>query len=488
MTKFYITTSIAYANAPPHIGFALEIVQADVIARYHRFLNEEVFFLTGTDEHGAKAVKAAEAAGQEPKDFVDHIAGRFLALREPLNLSNSDFIRTTDKKRHWPTAQKVWRHLQRNGDLYKRLYQGFYCVGCESFITRKDLIDGKCAIHQKEPESIEEENYFFRLSKYDKGIERAIDTDELKIIPRGRKNEMLSFIRQGLEDVSFSRPRKNLPWGIPVPEDSAATMYVWGDALTNYISALGYDQDSPQFKKFWPADVHCIGKDILRFHAIIWPGMLFALGLPLPKTIFVHGYLAVDGKKMSKSLGNVIDPFTLVEKYGTDPVRYYLLRELPPTEDGDFTYQKFEQRYNGDLAAGLGNLVSRVLTMAEKITIQPNNNHPVLHQKIDALWDHYKKALEAFRFNEALAVIWELIAFADRYIEQEKPWEESSDKKGQVVYHLLSVLAHVASLLQPLLPETSASIFQQLGVKPTDTEWKFNIKKEKPLFPKIESN
>ena len=325
------------------MGYALEIIQADVFARYRRILGEEVFFLTGTDEHGAKVTKAAEKEGKSPKEFVDKISGEFRELKEVLNLSNDDFIRTTDEKRHWPIVKKVWQKLKENGDIYKKKYQGLYCVGCEAFITKKDLIDGKCKIHQKEPEIVEEENYFFRLSKYSKKIEEIIEKDEVKIIPEERKNEMLSFIGQGLEDVSFSRPRKDLKWGIPVPDDESQTIYVWADALINYISALG-GFEKGEFKEFWPPDIHFLGKDILRFHATIWLGMLLSLGLELPKNIFVHGFITSNGQKMSKSLGNVIDPFELVKKYGADAVRYFLLREIPPTEDGDFTYEKFEAK------------------------------------------------------------------------------------------------------------------------------------------------
>ena len=375
--KFYITTSIAYTNAPPHIGFAQEVVQADALARYHRLLGENVFFLTGTDENGAKVAKAAEEAGQSPKEFVDEISKKFKALRDILNLSNDDFIRTTDQKRHWPTVKNIWLELKENGDIYKKKYKGLYCVGCEAFVKENDLVDGKCPIHEKNPEVIEEENYFFCLSKYQNQLKKIIRAEKIKIIPETRKNELLSFITQGLEDVSCSRSREKLGWGIPVPKDNTQTIYVWLEALVNYLSALNHTTNGDKFKKFWPSDVHCIGKDIfIRFHGSLWPAMLLSLKLDLPKTIFVHGFITVNGQKMSKSLGNVIDPLELVKKYDTDPVRYFLLREIPPTEDGDFTYQKFEARYNSDLASGLGNLVARVLTMAKKLKTQ--NSKPQL--------------------------------------------------------------------------------------------------------------
>jgi len=475
---FYVTTSIAYTNALPHLGFALEIIQADVLARYHRFLGEDVFFLTGTDEHGAKVVKAAEKEGKSPKEFVGKISAKFKGLKRVLNLSNDDFIRTTDKKRHWPAVKKVWLKLKERGDIYRKKYKGLYCSGCEAFITKKDLLDGKCAVHQSEPEAVEEENYFFRLSKYSKKIERIIRDNIIKIIPESRKNEMLSFLKGGLEDISFSRPRKDLKWGIPVPGDITQTIYVWSDALSNYISALGYGKDEKRFRRFWPADVHCIGKDIQKFHCLIWPGMLLSLGLDLPKIIFVHGFITVAGQKMSKSLGNVIDPFELVKKYGTDAVRYFLLREIPPTEDGDFTYEKFEVRYNSDLAKGLGNLTARVVTLADKFKIQNakikiTTKNLKFKKEIEKTKKNWERALDEFKFNETLISIWELISFCDRYIEKERPWEKSKKQK-EVIKNLLFAVNEIAKLLLPFLPETSEKISRQLKTN-----------KSKPLFPRV---
>ncbi|NKQ37964.1 MAG: methionine--tRNA ligase [Methanosarcinales archaeon] len=478
MKKFYITTSIFYTNANPHIGHALESIQADVIARYHRILGENVFFLTGTDEHGQKNTKAAEAMGKSPEAFTDEISQRVKELKKALNLSNDDFIRTTDQKRHWPTVKKVWLKLKENNDIYKKKYKGFYCVGCEAFITEKDLKDGKCVVHQKKPEIIEEENYFFRLSKYSKEIENIIKEDKIKIIPNFRKNEILNFIKKGLEDISFSRQRKNLKWAIPVPDDSEASIYVWADALSNYISALGYAENGDKFKRFWPADVHCVGKDILRFHGLIWSAMLLSLKLPLPKTIFVHGFITVNEQKMSKSLGNIINPFELNEKYGTDAVRYFLLREIPPTEDGDFTYEKFEQRYNADLANGLGNLVARVVTLAAKLKmknekLKTTTKNLKINKIIDKTWKSYKKSLGEFKFNEALIVIWQLISFCDRYIEKERPWEDKKNSKT-VISDLLFAVSEIAKLIEPFLPETSEKILRQIKTK-----------KSKALFPHL---
>jgi len=471
---FYLTTSIAYTNAPPHVGFALELIQADVVARYHRILGDRVFFLTGTDEHGAKITKAAEKAGNSPEEFTNKISSQFRELTRVLNLSNDDFIRTTDQKRHWPVVQYFWQKLVENGDIYKKKYKGVYCVGCEAFITKKDLVDGKCRIHQKEPETVEEENYFFKLSKYSEKIGKTIKKSEVEIIPEERKNEMLSFVGQGLEDVSFSRPRKDLKWGVPVPGDNSQTLYVWADALVNYISALG-GLGGDNFKKYWPPDIHFLGKDILRFHATIWLGMLLSLGLPLPKTIFVHGFISSAGQKMSKSLGNVVDPFELVSKYGIDAVRYFLLREIPSTDDGDFTYDKFEKRYNSDLAGGLGNLVARVVTIADKSGIQPSKQ--VKDAKMRAILNktkkNYKKTLGEFKFSEVLVLIWDLIGFCDRHIEKEKPWQAGSNQK-EVIGDLLLVIKGIAEMIDPFLPEASQKIKNQLKT----------IKSE-PLFPRI---
>ncbi len=476
--KFFISTSIPYTNASPHIGFALEIIQADVLARYHHSLGEDTFFLTGTDEHGLKTKRAAEKANKTPKEFADEISEKFRELKTVLNLSNNDFIRTTDKKRHWPAVKKVWLKLKENGEIYKKNYRGFYCADCEAFVTKKDLVDEKCPIHQKKVELIEEENYFFSLSKYSQKIKEIIEKDKIRIIPESRKNEILAIIRQGLEDISFSREKEKY-WGIPVPNDPTQFLYIWPDALTNYISAIGYSENSERFKRYWPADVHCIGKDIVRFHALIWPAILLSLNLKFPKTIFVHGFITVNGRKMSKSLGNVVNPFELVKKYGTDAVRYFLLREIPPTEDGDFTYEKFEARYNADLSKGLGNLVARVLTMVEKINsnnkIQTSNQiqNPNIKKEIDKTRGNYKKSLEKFKFNEALISIWGLISFCDRYIEKEKPWEEKENQKI-VIGNLLFTVSNIAEMLRPFLPETSEKILEQL-----------KIKKSKPLFPRI---
>jgi methionyl-tRNA synthetase len=480
--KFYITTSIAYTNAPPHIGFAFELLQADVLARYYRQEGDDVFFLTGTDEHGLKIERAARKSGKSPIEFTNEISSKFQLLTKRLNISNDDFIRTTDKKKHWPTVNKVWKLLLKKGDIYKKNYKGFYCVGCEAFLKEKDLVNGKCPNHQKEPEIVEEENYFFCLSKYANQVKKEIEKNNIKIIPETRKKEILSFIKQGVEDISISRSKEKLSWGIPVPEDKDQTIYVWFDALLNYISALGYDKNSEKFKKYWPADVQCIGKDIFRFHALIWPAILIALDLPRPKNILVHGFITVEGQKMSKSLGNVVDPFKLIDKFGSDAVRYFLLREIPSTEDGDFSPKRFKERYNSDLAFGLGNLVSRVLKLANISNFKFSNYNQFSNKNfqkiINKTQNQYKKSLENFKFNESLASIWELISYCDKYIEKEKPWELLKDSKNQKANNVLSdlfiAIGKIADFLEPFLPAVSDEIKNQL-----------KNKKQKPLFPRI---
>ena len=493
--SFYITTSIDYANASPHIGHALEKIQADVIARYKRLSGEDVMFLIGTDEHGIKNVRAAEKIGIDVEKFVEKNTKLFEKLADVLNISNDDFIRTTDKKRHWPAVEKVWKELDKNGDIYKKEYEGLYCVGHEAYVTQKDLADGKCAIHNQEPEVIKEENYFFRISKYADKIKENITKGSLQIVPEGSKNEILQLLEDGLEDVSFSRRSEDLSWGIPVPGDKTQTIYVWADALTNYISALGYgDKEgkaSLQFKKFWPADIHMIGRDILRFHAAIWPGILLSLGLPLPKELFVHGFISMDGEKMSKSIGNVVDPFVLVEKYGADALRYYLLREVAPNKDGDFTLKKFDERYSSDLAKGLGNLVSRVMTLASSNLKDPFSGVRTkeLDDFLDHHWDSYHLALEDLRFNEALRIIWEVIAWGDKKVDSTKVWELVSvnpTRFKEIISELSVLVATIGHMIRPFLPDTADKIFKQLGVDPcSKDEWRFKLKKGEALFPKV---
>lgn len=487
--KYYITTAIDYANGEPHIGHALEKIQADVLARYHRLLGEEVFFLTGTDEHGVKVLRAAESAGQSPQAFVDQKAQSFRDLREKLDLSFDYFIRTTDREKHWPAAKLVWEKLVKAGDIYKKNYQGLYCVGHEAFVTEKDLKDGKCVDHQREPELIEEENYFFRLSKYSKEIESKIKSDELKILPESRKNEVLALLERGLEDVSFSRPYKDLPWGVPVPGDSEHTMYVWCDALTNYISAIGYGRSDSEngesnFKRWWPADAHLIGKDILRFHAAIWPGILLSIGLPLPKKILVHGHVNINGQKMSKTIGNVLNPVGLVEKFGIDPVRYYLIKEIPSGEDGDFSEEKFKTVYNGELANGLGNFSARVLGVASKIGEFSGGFDVVdklIEEKIGLTKKTVHEKLGTFKLHEALIAINELVSFGDKYVNDNEIWKDPESKKD-ILLGLVVILDNVSALLSPFLPKTAETI--QKSIIWTDQKT-LRVEKSEALFPRL---
>lgn len=465
MSKYYITTSIPYLNSTAHIGHVLEFVQADVLARYHRLLGDDVWFLTGTDEHGLKIARSAEQAGKSEKEFVDSLAEHFRLVLKKYNISYNDFIRTSDQIRHWPAVVKIWNRLLEKGDLYKKKYSGFYCVGHESFLKKSELEKGVCPIHQTKPEPIEEENWFLRIGKYKKEIIDLIKNDELKIVPETRKIEILNVIADA-EDVSVSRSNEKLKWGIPVPNDPSQTIFVWIDALTNYISALDYENNGENYAKFWPADAHLIGKDILRFHALIWPAILLSAGITLPKSIYVHGFVTIDNQKMSKTIGNIVDPLKLVEQYGIDPVRYFLLREIPSTEDGDFSYKKLEDRYNGDLANNLGNLVSRVAKLIEtKLEGELNFDEKFfdgeVKQKITEAEQKYRKAVEEFKLHEALAHIWELFTFANIYIDEKKPWVDVAEHPEhflQTITSLVAIIANAAHWLEPFLPETAYRI------------------------------
>jgi methionyl-tRNA synthetase len=498
--KFYITTAIAYTNAEPHIGFALELLQADVLARYHRLTGDETYFLTGTDEHGSKIAQAAEKHGKDTQEFVDEIAQLFINLCSKLNISNDDFIRTSDKKRHWPAAQKIWQKLASKGDLYKKDYEGLYCVGCESLKKRSDLEDGLCPIHKTEPQVVKEENWFFKLSRYTSAIKDKIERDELKIVPTSRKNEIINLLDDA-EDVSFSRPIASLKWGIPVPGDDTQIMYVWADALTNYISAIGYYDETEQFNKLWPANVHLIGKDILRFHAMYWPAILLSADIKLPEAIYVHGFVTAEGEKMSKSLGNVIDPNHLIEKYGLDVTRYFLLREIPSDDDGDFSYKKLEERYNGDLANGLGNLVQRVATLIEsKLSGELIYRKGVVEKEISenpeiqTFFDEadFHKFINEFKLHEVLgSFIFSRIAIANRFIDTNKPWEVIKNNPEQfleIMTTLVAMIHNIAWWLQPFMPDTSQKIFDifgDKGEKNISENHKFLIKKGEGLFPRL---
>lgn len=494
--KFYITTSIVYANGYPHIGYALELIQADVYARRSRLQGADTRFLTGTDEHGSTVVKAASKKGVTPKELVDDVAAKVEELGKVLNISNDDFIRTTDRQRHWPTVEKIWRALAANDDLYKKNYEGLYCVGHEAFMKPSDLVDGLCPLHKTAPEVVKEENWFFKLTKYKKQIREKIESGELEVLPHTKKKELLNLLEDA-EDVSFSRPSASLTWGIPVPDDPTQTIYVWADALTNYISALNYADNSEDFKTYWPADVHVVGKDILRFHAMVWPAILLSAGLELPKAIYVHGFINVDGEKMSKTVGNVIDPFHYVEKYGADVVRYFLLREIPSDQDGDFSEKNLIDRYNGDLANGLGNLVARVSTLISNnlpdgIVFDPKRFDPEVLKAREDAYVPFAAGLQNFKLHESLAAVWQLIGYADRYVNDTKPWALAKDDKEKfetVMVNLLKMILHITWALMPFMPETADKIFDVFGIKKgaVDLEGqRLVVRKGGVLFPRLE--
>ncbi|MBI2642400.1 MAG: methionine--tRNA ligase, partial [Candidatus Wildermuthbacteria bacterium] len=441
----------------------LEFVQTDVIARFHRLKGEETLLLSGSDENALKNVQAAEKAGVPVQQFIDQNAKLFVELADKLGIEFDVFQKGSSKEHHG-SSQKLWELCAKAGDIYKKSYEGLYCVGCETFYAPDELNENQeCFEHPgKKLEKVSEENYFFKLSKYQDKLVSLIEKDELKIVPQTRKNEVLSFLKEPLQDISISRTNERAKnWGVPVPGDDAQRIYVWFDALNIYQSGVGFGLDEEKYKKWWPADVHVIGKGIIRFHAVYWPAFLLSAGLPLPKTLFVHGYITVNGQKMSKTLGNVVDPFELIEKYGTDAVRYYFLREIPPAEDGDFSIAKFEGRYNADLAGGLGNLVARVLALNSKS--ETLNSKQIRNSKLQTLLEETKRkvntALEGFQFNQGLEAIWEVIHFCDKYIEEEKPW---ASPKPEVIGNLLFALGEIANLLKPFLPETSERILEQL--------------------------
>ncbi|MBP6859023.1 MAG: methionine--tRNA ligase [Candidatus Magasanikbacteria bacterium] len=469
---YYLTTAIPYANADPHIGFALEILYTDVMARYQRLLGKDVYFLTGTDEHGQKMLKTAKEVGKSVEEYAAEKSAQFLRLADEWNISNNDFIRTTED-RHMKSAQEFWKKSLAVGDIYKKSYTGLYCVGCESFKLETDLVDGKCPDHNKVPETLSEENYFFKLSKYQKPIELLFEQNPNFVYPEHRFKEMKNILKNGLEDVSISRVKEKLPWGVPVPDDGAQVMYVWFDALTNYITALGWGASNETlFDTFWPADAHVIGKEINRFHSLLWPAMLMSAGVALPKQIAVHGWITVDGQKMSKSVGNVIDPLELVKKYPLEAVRYFLMREIQFDNDGDFSYVKFNERYQADLANGLGNLTNRITVMIEKYcdSVIPEtteiNNEIVAFAK--NIYGDYASAMEAWRFDRALENIWKFISYCDQMISDKQPWAMMKNGKEtevkNMLHHLAESLRHIAIMIWPIMPETSEKLLVQLGL------------------------
>jgi len=499
--KFYITTPIYYVNDVPHIGHAYTTVAADVLARYKRLMGFDVFFLTGTDEHGKKIERAAEANHETPMQLADRVVKRYKSLWKKLNISNNKFIRTTDDY-HINGVKNLWQRIYEKGDLYPGIYEDWYCVPCESYWPDKELVDGKCPQCGRDVEKLREESYFFRMSKYGKALLKHIEENPDFIQPDFRRNEIISFVKEGLRDLSVSR--MSFSWGIPVPSDPKHVMYVWFDALANYITAVGYNHNYDEFNKYWPADVHFIGKDILRFHAVYWPTFLMSAGLPLPKTIFAHGWWTVDGKKMSKSLGNIVDPDRVADEFGTDVLRYFLMREVPFGLDGDFSLTALKQRLNSDLANDLGNFVQRIVGISERFvnltTGKPGaieNVDRALIEEAERVIKEVDTAMESISFQKALISIWELISAGNKYVAETEPWVLAKQKKTTrleaVVYNYFECLRIIGILLYPFIPESIEKIRELVPFELKGEELKWGcmrsgvtIRKGPPLFRKVE--
>lgn len=464
MTKknLYITTAIPYVNGTPHIGNALDYLIADIWARYQRLQGREVRFQVGTDEHGNKIAAKAAELGLTPQEYTDKMYPAFELLMKKLGASYTDFIRTTDGH-HVGAVQYIWQQLKPY--IYKDTYEGWYCQGHEAFFTEKEVADtnGICPDHQIPYEKVSEENYFLRASAFTDQVREAIESDKMRIVPEFRKKEFLELIKDGLKDVSISRPRKSLSWGVPVPDDPEQVMYVWLDALSNYITVIGYPDRPDEYQAFWPADVQVVGKDILRFHAGIWPAMLLGLGLPLPKKLLVHGFVNVSGAKMSKTVGNVVDPNEVIDNYGVDAFRYYFTRHIPTQDDGDFTWEKFENAYNNELANDYGNLVARVANMIKRYQAGVVGEIGAPEHDMQ----QYRDRMDVLEFNDAVDEVWVTVRALNQYIEMVKPWEvakrrdsdpDATDHLAEILTHSVGTLMQVATQLEPIMPESSKRV------------------------------
>jgi len=527
--RFYITTAIPYVNAAPHIGHALEFVQTDVIARYQRSLGRDVALVTGADENSLKNVQAAEKQGITTAALCEKNAAVFKDMAQKIGLSFTSFCRTSVKETHWPGVQRLWQLCDRSGDIYRKKYRGLYCVGCEAFYEESELVGGVCPEHGTKPELIEEENFFFKLSRYQKQLEGLIESDQLKVLPATRKHEVLNFIKGGLKDFSISRSMKRAKdWGVPVPsgqfpvsgssglgtqdsrlttlpaqQDSGQIMYVWFDALGTYLTGIGYGTNEQEFARYWPANSHVIGKGILRFHAIYWPAILLSAHLPLPKSIFVHGYITVEGQKMSKTLGNVVDPFHLIEKYGADQLRYCLLSEIPTFEDGDFSEKALVEKNNNELIANVGNLVNRTIVFLsnnfEGVVPKPRleeSDQKFLAEQVQA-GESVRALLDEMKIKDALSQVMHCAKNANKYFQDNKPWaaiKEDPGRAGTILFVLINQVKDLGILVEPFMPNTSENIFRQMNIEPR--KWRdlgkptvdagHHIGKPEILFKKID--
>ncbi len=501
MPKFYITTSIPYVNARPHIGHALEFVQADVISRYRKIEGQEVFLTTGTDENSLKNVLAAEKIGMKTPEFCAENSEVFRDLMDKLSMSYDAFVRTSADPNHRKVAEFLWNSCNKSGDIYKKKYRGLYCVGCELFYTENELENGLCPEHKTKPELVEEENYFFRLSKYQDELVGLLESEEMRIIPDTRKSEVLNFIKSGLDDFSISRSiKRSHGWGIPVPDDPSQIIYVWFDALGSYLTGAGLLSDEGRFKKLWPADMHVIGKGIVRFHAVYWPAMLKSAGVALPKSIFIHGYLTVEGQKMSKTIGNVIDPISMLEKYGADPMRYYLMKEISTFQDGDFSEKTLRDVINNELVGNLGNFVNRTLTFIHskfggKLEEQELEEGRLFMDIVYGLVDEAREMLEKGQLNFAILKILEISSMGNKYFQDNEPWKLIKEDEGaarEVLFVCANVCRVLGILLYPYMPSTSATLLAYFEEKPSGFQntkklvKRFEVGAPKILFSKVE--